>query len=100
MGIKIKFLNLLSGFHDDIDFLRRKDVSGLFKFLNILSGDRLRYAVVIAGACAYNTRQYFDGINDMTCLDDLTVEHYKTWAEHVSWYLKREALRISDIYRI
>lgn len=100
MGIKTKVLNQLSNLEDDIAFLRRKDVSWLFKFLNILSGDRLRHAVVIAGLTAYNTRQYLDGIKDMTCYDDIPIEYYKSSVDRVSWFLKREALRISDIYRI
>lgn len=47
MTIPEKLQNKFSDLHDDISFLKRKDVSWRFKILNVLSGDRLRLAIAI-----------------------------------------------------
>lgn len=47
MTILEKLQNKFSDLHDDISFLKRKDVSWRFKILNVLSGDRLRLAIAI-----------------------------------------------------
>lgn len=64
MTIKEKLQNKLSDLHDDVDFLKRKDVSWRFKILNFLSGDILRNYLAF------------------TCIDmDALIERYTDIAE-------------------
>ena len=50
MTIKEKLQNKLSDLHDDLDFLKRKDISWRFKILNFLSGDILRNYLAVTCA--------------------------------------------------
>lgn len=62
MTIPEKLQNKFSDLHDDISFLKRKDVSWRFKILNVLSGDRLRLAIAIP---CMNLDSLIDHYNDI-----------------------------------
>ena len=61
MTILEKLQGTVSNFHDDVDFLKHKEISWRFKILNFLSGDILRnYLAVTCAEMDDLIRQYKD----------------------------------------
>lgn len=105
MGLtfKDKIACWVSDRKDDIDFLRRDDVSGLFKFLNILSGDRLRNYVCFANIAVRDVKRYYDQTAELKAVfgDDLTLEEYDGFVQSfLGWHIDKAVRECQDLWQI
>lgn len=101
MTLKDKLMSKLSDIRDDIDFLRRDDVSTLFKVLNIISGDRLRNYVAFAAFGVYQVQMYFEHLEDLkSAYGELSADDYEAWADVLLWYVNRASKHLDDIWKV
>lgn len=106
MTFKQKLCNRVSDLRDDIDFLRRKDVSVRFKVLNIISGDRLRPMVAFAACRTADAKKVFDSIPDYKKMQreffggDLSAEDYEAIIARIMWYVERADKDIRDFWQM
>ena len=57
-----KWLDFVDSLKCDIGFLKRKDVSWRFKILNILSGDRLRFACALSYMRSHEVQNKYEEV--------------------------------------
>ena len=103
LKFKNKIACWVSDRKDDIDFLRRDDVSTLFKVLNLISGDRLRVNLCFANLAVRDIKDQYDQIAELKAIfaDDLTIEEYDSWVQNViGWYIDRAMRDCEDLWRI
>lgn len=101
MTLKDKLMSKLSDIRDDIDFLRRDDVSTLFKVLNIISGDRLRNYVAFAAFSMHQVKTYFDNLEEWkSSQEQVSADVYQKWADMVSWHVDRAYKNVDDIWLV
>lgn len=103
MNIRAKIANWFSDRRDDLDFLRRRDISLRFKILNILSGDRLRAYLAFAGCAIHDVKRYYDQIAELKSDfgEDLTLADYDGWVRNViGWHIDKAVRHHDDIWQI
>ena len=83
-------------------FLPAKDVSVLFKILNFISCDRLRYAVVFNGIEARNVKHYIDHYLEWDEFKNgnLTPDQYVSAMEIVKFYADRANREAEGLFTI
>ena len=99
MGVRF-FNSIYDSAQHHVDMTRwltRKDVSWRFKFLNFLSGDRLRMALVfhemeVKGAWCNATEAYNRS--------DGNPDYYGWYAECAMYYAEQAAKSLEDIWKI
>lgn len=91
---------------DDIDFLRRDDVSTRFKILNLLSGDRLRRVIAFPSLSIRNAiREYNDlpeneELYDVLYDGETPADVYKSYLTSIMWYVNDAKSSLNDIWGI
>lgn len=103
MGIKffkkaIRFLNgLRISVQDEAMWWLRKDVSWRFKFLNLLSGDRLRHALAFHGI---DVKDALCNATEAYNNSDGNPDYYGCYAECARYYAEQAAKSLEDIWKI
>ena len=104
MTFKQRLCNRISDFRDDVDFLRRKDVSARFKVLNLISGDRLRPMVAFAACWTEYAKNVFDNMTEYKRVQkeffggELSAEDYEAIIARMMWYVERADKDIRDFW--
>ena len=102
MDRKTKLMNKIGAFRDDIDFLCRKDISGLFKFLNMLSGDRLRNNLVFANMSARNLKKEYDRLMEFArdYPEEMTAERWERYVDLLEFDINRVIQDVEDLWTL
>ena len=100
MTIKEKLQNKLSDLHDDLDFLKRKDISWRFKILNFLSGDILRNYLAITCIGMDTLMQHYADIVEYQEKYGIAPEEIVQYYKNLDIYINHVKKDLLDIWQI